>query len=71
LNGDLELTDLDLLTTLKNKRFVDFSSSRQRRFLHTSMRLLILSEKSDPDVRSLLFERINYRNTLLTYPTRR
>ncbi len=66
VNGDLELTDLDLLTTLKNKHFIDFSVSRQRRFLHTSMRMLILSEKSDPDVRSLLFERINYHNTLLT-----
>ncbi len=66
VTGNLELKELDILTNLKNKRFSDLSVSRQRRFLNTALRMIILTEESDPNVRALLFERINSGSVLLT-----
>lgn len=64
VNGQLELTHLDILTTLQGKHFADFSTARRRRFLNASLKLILLSEQSNPDVRFLVFERINSGSVL-------
>ena len=60
------LSDLDILTELNGKCFSDFSSSRRLRFLNTSLKMIVISENSDPEVRFLMFERINTGSEILT-----
>jgi hypothetical protein len=50
---------LDVLEKLNGYYFEDLPPSRQRKFKNTSLRMIVLSEKSDDDVRFMMFERIN------------
>jgi hypothetical protein len=59
VNNELQLTDLEVLSKLNNFYFKDFSPSRRKRFLNSTIRMIQISDKSDADVRFMMFERIN------------
>jgi hypothetical protein len=65
LNNNLELKELEILPYCNGYRFSDFPISRQRKINNTSLRMIVLSEKSDEDARFMLFERINSGSVLL------
>jgi hypothetical protein len=56
---ELKLNGLEVLTELNGLTFNDFSPTRKKRFLNSTIRMIMLSEKSDDDVRVMMFERIN------------
>lgn len=64
-NNNLKLVDLDLLKKLNNFTFIDLLKARQRKFLNSTIRMITLTDKSDEDVRFLLFERINTGSDIL------
>lgn len=59
LKNELRLSGLEKLKSLNDFRFSDFSLARQRRFNRTTIRMIVLTEKADEEVRRDLFERIN------------
>ncbi len=59
LTDDLKLQDLEILSELNGFRFGDLSKSRQRKIQNSTIRMISLSDKSDEDVRFMMFERIN------------
>ncbi|WP_294962406.1 DUF262 domain-containing protein [Sulfurimonas sp.] len=59
LHNKLKLENLDKLTNLNNFYFKDLSIVRQRRIKKKSLKMIALSEKTDPEARFDLFERIN------------
>ena len=59
LYNELKLIDLEKLTELNNFYFKDLSIVRQRRIKNKSLKMIALSEKTDPEARFDLFERIN------------
>lgn len=65
LSNNLTLSNLELLAKCNGLKFKDFPISRQRKINNTSLRMIVLSEKSDEDARYMLFERINSGSVLL------
>ena len=65
LNDNLILKDLEILPYCNGMKFSQFQVSRQRKINNTSLRMIVLSEKSDADARFMLFERINSGSVLL------
>jgi len=59
VSNNLELKNLEILSKLNNFYFRDFSPVRQKRFLNSTIRMIQISDKSDADVRFMMFERIN------------
>lgn len=59
LKNELKLRGLKKLESLNNFRFNDFSLARQRRFNRATIRMIVLTDKADEEVRRDLFERIN------------
>ena len=59
VKDELELCDLEVLTTLNGKKFNDFANPRRKRFLNISLKTTVLSDKSDPDTRFMMFDRVN------------
>ncbi|MBD2773081.1 DUF262 domain-containing protein [Iningainema tapete] len=59
LQNDLQLTGLVNLEYLNSFKFEDFPPSRQRKFKNTPMRMIVLSEKANEEVRNDMFDRIN------------
>ncbi|MEA2029628.1 MAG: DUF262 domain-containing protein [Campylobacterota bacterium] len=59
LHNKFVLQDLDKLTLLNGFYFKDLSVVRQRRIKNKSLKMIALSEKTDPEARFDLFERIN------------
>jgi hypothetical protein len=59
LNNGLELCDLKKLTKLNGFKFNDLPLGRQRRFNRATIRMIVLTDKADEEVRRDLFERIN------------
>lgn len=59
INGELVLKGLKNLTTLNSCKFEDLPLTRQRRFLTKGIKSIYLSEKTTPEARYDLFERIN------------
>ncbi len=59
INNRLKLTDLNILSELNGLTFSDFPITRQRKFNNTTIRMIVLSERSDEDSRFMMFERIN------------
>jgi len=59
LHNDLKLIELKKLTALNGFYFKDLSIVRQRRINKKSLKMIALSEKTDPEARIDLFERIN------------
>ncbi len=65
LSNDLRLADLEVLTELNGTKFLDLSRARQRKIQNSTIRMIALSDKSDEDVRFMLFERINTGSVVL------
>lgn len=59
INGKLKLKNLKNLELLNGCKFEDLTSTRQRRFLSKGIKSIFLGEKTTPDTRYDLFERIN------------
>lgn len=59
LEEDFRLKSLELLTELKGFTFQELPIGRQRKVKNSTIRMITLSEKSDEDVRYMLFERLN------------
>ncbi len=58
-NNELELNNLQKLTTLNNFKFKDLPLSRQRKFNRTTIRIIRIIEDADEEIRRDVFERIN------------
>jgi len=58
-NNDLVLSGLDEIPLLNDTRFQDLSFSQQRKFLHRSMNLIILSSDTSLDSRLEIYKRMN------------
>ena len=65
LSDKLKLEKLDYLSKLNNLSFKTLSTSRQKKINNTTLRMIVLSDKSDEDARFMLFERINTGSALL------
>ncbi len=65
MNNELVLTGLEKLDKLNDYSFKNLSSSRQRKFKNTPLRMIVLSDKATEDVRNEIFERINRGSDLL------
>ncbi|WP_278614720.1 DUF262 domain-containing protein [Planktothrix agardhii] len=59
LNNDLKLYGLEKLKQLNNFKFSDLPLARQRRFNRATIRMIVLSDKADEEMRRDMFERIN------------
>lgn len=64
-NNSLVLKNLEILISLNGFKFQDLIKSRQRKFMNSTIRMIALSDKSDEDVRFMMFERINTGSALL------
>lgn len=62
---EFKLVDLELLKRSNGLKFSDLLKGRQRKFLNSTIRMITLSDKSDEDVRFLMFERINTGSDVL------
>lgn len=62
----LVLENLERLTELNGFSFNELDKSRRRRFVHRSLKFIVLSEKTDVQSRKELFERINTGSDELT-----
>ena len=65
IESKLVLVDLEILEKLNGFTFKDLSIARQRKFKNSTIRMIALSDKSDEDVRFMMFERINTGSDLL------
>lgn len=65
LDNKLELQNLDVIKSLNGFTFGKLSKPRQRKFRNISLRMIVLSEKSDSDARYMLFARLNTGTDLL------
>ena len=65
LQDKLALRDLEILTHLNGLKHCALTKSRQRKFQNSTIRMISLSDKSDDDVRFMMFERINTGSELL------
>lgn len=59
MKNEFPLQTLDILTEMNKLYYRDLSVTRQKRFVNTSLKMIVISEQSDPDVRFMMFERIN------------
>jgi Protein of unknown function DUF262 len=59
LENELRLCGIKKLEGLNNFKFGDLPLSRQRRFNRATIRMIVLTDKADEEVRRDLFERIN------------
>ncbi|HRN42200.1 MAG TPA: DUF262 domain-containing protein [Vicingus sp.] len=64
-SSNLILKNLEILTSLNGFKYSDLIKSRQRKFLNSTIRMIALSDKSDEDVRFMMFERINTGSAIL------
>lgn len=65
LSDKLKLTSLEKLDRLNNFRFSDLDKSRQGKIKDTPIRMIVLSEDADDQVKKDMFERINRGSDLL------
>jgi len=63
--NNLILKNLEILTALNGFHYSDLIKPRQRKFQNSTIRMIALSDKSDEDVRFMMFERINTGSALL------
>lgn len=59
VSGKLKLAKLPKLNLLDGFSFADLSTATQRKFLNRTFRVVVLDEKTTPDIRQDLFNRIN------------
>ncbi|MFC0877638.1 DUF262 domain-containing protein [Saccharicrinis sp. FJH2] len=65
IENNLILTKLEILDKLNGFKYANLSIARQRKFKNSTIRMIALSDKSDEDVRFMMFERINTGSDLL------
>lgn len=65
IDNKLALSALEILDKLNGFSFKDLTIARQRKFKNSTIRMIALSDKSDEDVRFMMFERINTGSDLL------
>ena len=65
IQNKLTLKNLEILADLNGFHYNDLVKSRQRKFQNSTIRMIALSDKSDEDVRFMMFERINTGSSLL------
>jgi Protein of unknown function DUF262 len=65
IKNELCLTGLEKFTTLNDFYFGDLEVSRQGKILNTPLRMIVLSEDADDEVKRDMFERINRGSDLL------
>ena len=65
VSGKLILKNLEILTDLNGFTYNNLNKPRQRKFQNSTIRMIALSDKSDEDVRFMMFERINSGSALL------
>lgn len=65
VQNKLTLKGLEILLDLNGFKYNDLTKSRQRKFQNSTIRMIALSDKSDDDVRFMMFERINTGSALL------
>jgi hypothetical protein len=65
VQNNLILKGLEILLDLNGFQYKDLTKSRQRKFQNSTIRMIALSDKSDEDVRFMMFERINTGSALL------
>ena len=65
IDDKLKLKDLELLPKLNGFKYSDLQKIRQKKFLNTTIRMITLSDKSDEDIRLIMFERINTGSDVL------
>ena len=66
LGDKLVMGELDKLGFLQNLKYSQLPASQQRRFRNRTLRMIVLSERSDQDVRFDIFERINTGSVTLS-----
>ena len=66
LSNDLVLKDLKKLTELNGKKFKQLPAPIQRRFCKTTLRVIVLDERTSLEVRQEIFNRINTSSLSLT-----
>ena len=59
VSNKLKLSNLEKLTCLNGFKFKDLTQAQQRKFNNKTFRVIVLDEKTTPDVRQDLFNRIN------------
>lgn len=65
IKNNLCLSGLEKFNTLNDFYFKDLDPSRQGKILNTSLRMIVLSEDADDEVKRDMFERINRGSDLL------
>nr|WP_012660675.1 DUF262 domain-containing protein [Pedobacter sp. BG5]ACM47727.1 hypothetical protein [Pedobacter sp. BG5] len=65
IKNNLKLIGLEKFDTLNDFNFNDLDPSRQGKILNTSLRMIVLSEDADDEVKRDMFERINRGSDLL------
>lgn len=65
ISNKLILKDLDILDKLNGFSYSNLTIARQRKFKNSTIRMIALSDKSDEDIRFMMFERINTGSDLL------
>ena len=66
LAGDYSLAGLSVLSELEGKRFVDLAPRDQRRLENRTIRCIVITEDSHPDIKFDVFERLNTGAAMLT-----
>jgi hypothetical protein len=66
LNNEFKLTGLDVLTDINGKRYFELTDRQQRLIKNRTIRCIVISEDSHPDIRFDVFERLNTGSVALT-----
>ena len=66
MDGDFELRGLSVLTELIGKHFGDLPGRDQRRIESRTLRFVVITEESHPDIKFDVFERLNMGAVKLT-----
>lgn len=66
LENDFPLTGISVLSELEGKRFEDLAPRDQRRFENRTLRCVVITEDSHPDIKFDVFERLNTGAASLT-----
>ena len=59
VKNEFPLQKLEILTEMEQFYFRDLSPARRKKFLRTMLRMIMISEESDPSVRLMMSERYN------------
>lgn len=66
LEGQFALSGLSVLTELDGKRFKDLAPRDKRRLENRTIRCIVITEDSNPDIKFDVFERLNTGAAMLT-----